>query len=98
MIDFITGPDPPQRFNYIRIMSFYLLPLVVIVLSWIFWLFAGICSRHTRQQRIDKTISSISIIWFLFYPTIVANIASSMNCADIEGTPRLYDDLEEICF
>ena len=34
----------------------------------------------------------------MFYPTIVSIIAKSVNCINIEGEKRLFDDLEEICF
>ena len=50
------------------------------------------------QERVDKTISSISIIWFLFYPTLVGYLASSINCTKLEDDFRLYDDLEQICY
>ena len=63
-----------------------------------FWFLKGCCSGLTTEQRIDKTISTIAIIWFLFYPTIVGYLANSINCTDIEGTLRLYDDLEEECY
>lgn len=46
----------------------------------------------------DNTIATIATIWFLFYPTVVANLASSINCTEIEGKWYLYDDLEEICW
>lgn len=52
----------------------------------------------TYQQQIDKTISTIAIVWFLFYPTIVSYLAKSINCTKIEDTYRLYDDLEQECF
>ena len=48
MIDFITGPDPEQRFNYVRLIGFYCLPLVVVIFSYIFWLIKGCISRLTR--------------------------------------------------
>ena len=47
---------------------------------------------------LDKTVATISIIWFLFYPTIVTYLAASINCLEIEGVNRLYDDLEEVCY
>lgn len=75
MIDYITGPDPDVRFNYLRLLTFYLLPIVAIIVSFIFWLIKGCCSKMTAQQRVDKTISTIAIIWFLFYPTIVSYLA-----------------------
>ena len=69
MIDYLTGPDPDSRFNYIRLYFFYALPLIVVILAFIFWFTKGCC--RNPKQLLDKTVSSISIIWFLFYPTIV---------------------------
>ena len=46
----------------------------------------------------DSTIATISIIWSLFYPSIVQYLAQSINCTSIEGTMRLFNDLEEICY
>ena len=92
MIDYFTGPDPDKRFNYMRLYFFYMLPILVIVLCFIFWFIRGCCTNP--KQLLDKTVSSIAIIWFLFYPTIVQYLAASINCTDIEGVLRLYDDLE----
>ena len=50
------------------------------------------------KMLLDKTVATISIIWFLFYPTIVTYLAASINCLEIEGVNRLYDDLEEVCY
>ena len=98
MIDYLTGPDPSLSFNYLRLLTFYILPLAVIPLSLIFWGVKGCISKLSAQERWDRTVSTINIIWFLFYPTIVSYLASSINCTEIEDTPRLYDDLEEICY
>ena len=104
MIDYVTGPNPDIRFNYLRLITFYSLPIAVILLSFLFWSIKGCCSRLSccsrisPQELLDKAIATISIIWFLFYPTIVSYLAQSINCTSIEGTPRLYDDLEEICY
>ena len=100
MIDYVTGPDPKARFNYLRLIMFTILPIIVMLLSYVFWLIKGCISKLSKQERDDKTISTIAIIWFLFYPTIVSYIASSITCTDIEGNgvQRLYNDLEEVCF
>ena len=37
-------------------------------------------------------------MYFIFYPTIVSQIAESINCTSIDGTMRLYSDLEEECY
>mmetsp|Transcript_38055 Transcript_38055/g.49971 ORF Transcript_38055/g.49971 Transcript_38055/m.49971 type:complete len:151 (-) Transcript_38055:13-465(-) len=98
MIDYVTGPAPDYSFNYLRLTTFASLPIVVILLSLLFWLVRQCISKMGRQERVDKTIATIAITWFLFYPTIVTYLASSINCTDIEGTWRLYDDLEETCW
>jgi len=98
MIDYITGPEPSFSFNYLRLATFDLLPIAVIVLSFVFWLVKALCSRMSSQERKDRTIATVAIIWFLFYPTIVSYLASSVNCTRIEEELRLYSDLEEVCF
>ena len=99
MIDYVTGENPEFRFNYMRLFTFSVLPIAVIIFSFIFWCFkACCCNRLSAKRRTDKTVATISIIWYVFYPTIVSYLASSINCTVIEGTNRLYADLEEICF
>ena len=75
MIDYITGPDPEERFNYLRLYMFFSLPVVVIIASYIFWVIYGCLFKMTSQQRNDCIVATISIIWALFYPKIVSNIA-----------------------
>ena len=91
LIDNFTGADPEHRFNYIRLYFFYSLPLIVVILSFIFWFIRGCCMNP--KVLLDKTVATIAIIWFLFYPTIVTYLAASINCLEIEGVSRLYDDL-----
>ena len=45
MIDYVTGDDPNVRFNYLRLFTFYLLPIAVILLSFLFWGIKGCCKR-----------------------------------------------------
>ena len=41
MIDYFTGPDTEYRLNYIRLYTFVSLPVVVIILSVLFWYIRG---------------------------------------------------------
>ena len=47
MIDNMTGADPKFTFNYTRLVLFYILPVLVMILSFIFWFTKGICTRQT---------------------------------------------------
>ena len=98
MIEFLTSPNPALRFNYIRLYTFYSLTLLIILIAYLSWRGEAWTSELTVQQRVDKTVSPIAIIWFLFYPTIVSYLASSISCTSIEGTSRLYIDFEKICY
>ena len=85
MIDYVTGADPSLRLNYLKLGAFVAMPLLVFTVSYFFWLIKSCCSKYTSEQRMDRVISTTAIIWFLFYPVTVEEIASSINCTDIDG-------------
>ena len=93
-------PDskPTIRLNYIRLIMFTCMPFLIKFFSWLFWIIYGRCKRINPKERSDKSTATAIIVLFLFYPTIVSIIAKSVNCVQIEGESRLFDDLQEICF
>ena len=98
MLDYIYGSDSNVRLNYVRLVIFTLSPFVVVIISLVFWCCKGLIRKQSREEQMDKSMATIAIIWFLFYPTLVSLLAGSINCTPIEGVTRLYDDLGEICF
>ena len=102
LIDTILSPKLRIRLFYVRLISFALLPITIVVISTIFWAIKKFISKFDDIERRDKTYSTIVIILFLIYPTIVSYMAESVNCYELEGENegfyRLYDDLEEICY
>ena len=74
--------------------SFALLPFIVIVVSIVFWRIKGCINKLSKVERIDMTYSTVIIVLFLFYPSIVFYMAESVNCYELEGVLRLYHDLE----
>ena len=90
--------EPPLRLNYVRLILFALMPFMIQFFSWLFWVLYGKCKRIHETERRDKGTATAIIVLFLFYPTIVQIIAKSVNCVEIEGEKRLFDDLEELCF
>ena len=93
-------PDskPTIRLNYVRLIMFTCMPFLIQLFAWLFWAIYGRCKRLHVKERSDKGTATAIIVLFLFYPTIVSIIAKSVNCIDIEGEKRLFDDMEEICF
>ena len=59
------------RLFYVRLISFALLPIFIIIISTVFWGIKGCIQNLDSLERRDKTYSSIVIVVFLFYPTIV---------------------------
>jgi hypothetical protein len=49
-------------------------------------------------MRIGRIISTIIVVLFLIHPTITTISFNAFNCQDIDGTSRLYDDLEILCY
>lgn len=98
MMDMFPGSEPSFRLNYIRLIMFTSLPFIIAFFSMVFWQIYGACKRIHAKERSDKATATTIIVLFLFYPTIVAILAKSLNCITIEDNARLYDDLEEKCY
>ena len=79
-MSYITGPDPQIRLNYINVIQYFVLPILVVIFSWIVWSIYALFKKLSTIDKRDKIIATISILWFLFYPTIVTKLASSVNC------------------
>ena len=77
---------------------FTCMPFIIYLISIFFWGTYGRCARVHAQERNDKATATTIIVLFLFYPTIVSVIAQSINCVEIEGEFRLFQDYEEICY
>ena len=68
---------------------FTLLPIMIFVLSYIFWFTYGCCRKMASREKQDKAFATAVIVLFLFYPTVVSVLAQSMNCRSIDGVYRL---------
>ena len=68
---FVSNANSRFRMNYLRIITYALLPFSIIYHSWVFWLIYGCFMKMSKKERQDRTNGTISIILFLFYPTIV---------------------------
>lgn len=98
LIDTVFELATPIRLFYTRLISFNLIPFVIVIISVVFWAIKKAINKFSNKERKDKTYSTIIIMLFLFYPTIVSYLAESMNCYELEGVSRLYNDLEEVCW
>ena len=50
MIDNVTGPDSDLSFAYLRLLTFYVLPVVIIIISFLVWLCKGCCNSAMSRQ------------------------------------------------
>ena len=75
-----------------------LFPFLIVIVSYIFWQTYGLLQLMGAKEKSDKHTATVSIIFFLFYPSIVFRLAESVNCVDVDGVKRLYGDLEEECY
>ena len=98
IMDMFPDSKPSFRLYYVRLILFTCMPFIIFAVSTLFWAIYGRCKNVPVQERSDKGTATAIIVLFLFYPTIVTIIAKSANCVVIEGTSRIFDDLEEVCY
>ena len=98
IMDIFVGGKPNLRLNYIRLIIFTLMPIIIAIGSYFFWIVYARCKHIHEKERNDRAIATAIIVLFLFYPTIVSVLGKSLNCVKIEGTWRLVDDNEEECY
>ncbi|CDW71166.1 UNKNOWN [Stylonychia lemnae] len=55
-------------------------------------------TQEEKERRKGKIVSSVIIILFFIHPTITTQMFNAFNCQDIDGTLRLFEDLEVICY
>ena len=84
-MNIFPGGKPTLRLNYVRLIMFTLMPIIIFIVSFSFWIVYGRCKRIHEKERNDKATATAIIVLFLFYPTICAILAKSINCIRIEG-------------
>ena len=97
IMQLFLGTNPSYRLNYIRGVSIFLLPFGLVIASKSFWTIYGCTKKMPSDEKMDKHMATIAVVFFLFYPTIVFQMAELVNCIRIEDRMHLYNDLEEIC-
>ena len=70
-MDFWPGGQPTLRLNYVRLIMFTAMPVLIYLFSMLFWAIYGRCKRIHAKERGDKATATAIIVLFLFYPTIV---------------------------
>ena len=86
-----TGKPPSIKMIYINSLILAFTPALVTLLSYLFW---NVINRgQNLQDRSDKHFVTVSIILFFFYPHIIANLAETMLCSNVDGVYRLDIDL-----
>ena len=79
-MDLVFGQSPKFRLNYVKIIMYALLPVIILGVAASYWWLHGLITRMKAIDVIDRINASTIIVTFLFYPTIVKVIAQSMNC------------------
>ena len=86
-----------SRIIYIKVLIISILPIVFFIVCYCVW---AIISCRNRDPKLLKTraISSVVILLFFIHPNIVQYMFDMFNCIKIEGTDRMKNDLEVLCY
>eukprot|EP00347_Sterkiella_histriomuscorum_P023840 403333206 len=98
----ITSNSPSGGFAivrtvYIKMTLMAVLPFILAILCFSVW---WIISRKKKDASLlrTKAISSIVIVLFFVYSSIVQSMLDMFNCIDVDGESRLKIDLEVVCY
>eukprot|EP00347_Sterkiella_histriomuscorum_P017660 403348489 len=94
----ITADSPGfLRPVYIKMTTMAILPFILAILCFAVW---WIISQKKKDENLlrTKAISSIVIVLFFVYSSIVQSMLDMFNCIDVDGESRLKIDLEVVCY
>lgn len=69
---------------FIKALMLLLLPVIALIIIWVFWGIFGLCRKHDKVTFTRNTVVSIIVVIFLAHPTLTSNAFSMMNCYEIE--------------
>lgn len=78
-------------------IAYSLLPIGLVVLSFIFWGLFMILAKKKRFPM-GPAITSILVPFYTVHPHIVNGLYRNFRCVDVDGTYRLEDDYEVECW
>ena len=73
------------------------MPVFLILISIIFWQILKLIKK-VKQAVLNETISTMIVLLFMIHPNIVQINFQNFRCLDTDGTERVLEDLEVICF
>lgn len=82
---------------YFRTVVMALLPFILSIACYAAWWIIS-CKKKDANLLRTKSISSIVILLFFVYSSIVQTMLDMFNCMDVDGVQRLKVDLEIVCY
>jgi len=85
------------RIYFMKLGIISVLPFLVLATSATFWnIYLSFYKRP--KDFSNRFISTVIILLFLIHPTIVQVLFDVFDCQDVNGTDRLLNDLEVVCW
>ncbi len=81
---------------YQKMLVFALLPIILAFAALIIWFFIGCIKNQIASITIQKTISTVVVLFFLVHPTITKIMFSAFSCFDVEDESRLVGQISSI--
>ena len=81
---------------FLKLLFFAMLPIILAASSYGFWFTYKYMKKTSFQS--GKAISTLVITLFIVHPNLVQFMFNDFNCKNIDGTQRIYLDLEIVCW
>lgn len=90
--------DPDFPIFYRKMVMYALLPILLAIISLLFWLIYLKCRKRGYGELKTKFLSTIIVCCYIVHPNICESVFTSFNCIDIEGTYRLSNNVATVCY
>ena len=90
---FLQSAGGTARF-FLQLGLYVALPLLVAGVAWLWWL----CTKPRCKRKPDRTVAAVVVLLFLLHPLITTVVFQAFFCTQIDGNPRLVQQLEQVCW
>lgn len=86
-----------KRLFFQKLMAYALIPLFIGIIAFLaLGIVKLLCKKSTF--KISSALTIFIIGFFIFYPHVVNYMFRNFKCVDLDGSNRLFEDFEIVCW
>ena len=95
---FINTVQSSVRLIWLKLVLYFMLPLIVGLVSFLFWFIYTRVKKQYREYMSDYITSTIVVVLFIVHPNICQMVFQIFNCKEVNNGFRMVVDLNVECY